>query len=276
MKLRPRTRSAAPRAASRSAGYGAALVLLIVIGGLYAMLAPRNQTTSGAPELASSTSATPTNQAQITAGRQLFVISCSTCHGLNAQGTSVAPSLIGVGAAAVDFQVGTGRMPAPTYSDVEEPLKPPKYNQTEINQLAAYIQSLAPGPQIPTNLDYQAANSALGGALFRTDCASCHNAIGSGGELAYGDYAPSLDAATAKQIYEAMLTGPENMPVFGSGVVTPHEKLDIIKYLIKTRSEADPGGNGLGRIGPVSEGLVGWIFGIGVLVLITVWIGARA
>lgn len=257
--------AAAEQGRGRSA-YLAVLVLVGVIGTLYAMFAPNGQ---------AATTTAPSGS-QVSAGRQLFLVSCASCHGLNAQGGSGAPSLVGVGAAAVDFQVGTGRMPAATYQIAEEPRKIPKFSQTQINQLAAYIQSLAPGPPIPTNLDYQAANSAMGGDLFRTNCASCHNVIGSGGELAYGAYAPSLDAATAKQIYEAMLTGPENMPVFSDGIVSPQEKLDIIKYLITTRREADPGGNGLGRIGPVSEGLVAWVFGIGILVALTVWIGARA
>ena len=44
-------------------------------------------------------------------GRKLFLANCSTCHGMNAEGRNAAPSLVGVGAAAVDFQVGTGRMP---------------------------------------------------------------------------------------------------------------------------------------------------------------------
>jgi ubiquinol-cytochrome c reductase cytochrome c subunit len=276
MTIVKRSRRTVDQPRRRRSGYGAALILFLLIGGAYTLLAPRQTSPTTTPTALASSTASSSSAAQISAGRQLFVISCSTCHGLNAEGTGVAPSLIGVGSAAVDFQVGTGRMPAPTYDTAEETRKPPKFNQTQINELAAYIQSLAPGPQIPTDLNYQAANSALGGDLFRTNCASCHNVIGSGGELAYGAYAPALDAATAKQIYEAMLTGPENMPVFGNGVITPQEKLDIVKYLLKTRSEADPGGNGLGRIGPVSEGLVGWVFGIGVLVLITVWIGARA
>lgn len=251
----------------RLSSYGVVIVMLSAIGGLYSLLAPSGQA-------ANSNSAA--SQQQVSQGRQLYLVSCASCHGLQAQGGSQAPSLIGVGAAAVDFQVGTGRMPAATHEDAEEPRKAPRFDQAQIDELAAYIQSLAPGPQIPTNLNFQAANAALGGDLFRTNCASCHNAIGSGGELAFGAYAPALDQATAKQIYEAMITGPENMPVFGDGVLTPQEKLSIIKYLLTTRKQADPGGNNLGRIGPIPEGLVGWVLGIGILVGITVWIGARA
>lgn len=251
----------------RLSSYGVVIVLLSAIGGLYSLLAPSGQAAPGSAV---------SSQRQIDQGRQLYLVSCASCHGLQAQGGSQAPALIGVGAAAIDFQVGTGRMPAATHEDAEEPRKAPRFNQTQIDALAAYIQSLAPGPPIPTNLHWQAADAALGGDLFRTNCASCHNAIGSGGELAFGAYAPALDEATAKQIYEAMITGPENMPVFGDGVLTPQQKLSIIKYLLTTRRQADPGGNGLGRIGPIPEGLVGWVFGIGILVGVAVWIGARA
>ena len=44
-------------------------------------------------------------------GKEIFLKGCSSCHGLNSEGGAVAPALIGVGAASVDFQVGTGRMP---------------------------------------------------------------------------------------------------------------------------------------------------------------------
>jgi ubiquinol-cytochrome c reductase cytochrome c subunit len=45
-------------------------------------------------------------------GKKLFLSNCASCHGKNAEGTANGPSLIGVGAASVDFQVSTGRKPA--------------------------------------------------------------------------------------------------------------------------------------------------------------------
>jgi ubiquinol-cytochrome c reductase cytochrome c subunit len=262
---------AAPRGRSLLRRLAAGCLLLAalgLVGIVYAALAPSGQ--AGTPAGAPSASA-------IAAGRQLFLVSCATCHGLDAQGGSNAPSLIGVGAAAVDFQVGTGRMPAATHQDAEMERKLPRFDQTEINELAAYIQSLAPGPQIPTDLNYtKEGNIGVGGDIFRDDCAACHNAVGSGGELTYGKYAPALNAATAKQIYEAMLTGPENMPVFSDRQLTPQQKLSVIKYLLTVRNDANPGGDSLGRIGPISEGAVAWIVGLGVIIGITAWIGSRA
>src|SRR5690606_16296706 len=143
-------------------------------------------------------------------GKKLYAVGCSSCHGPNGEGTSDGPSLIGVGAAAVDFQVGTGRMPA-QQPGAQVPKKPVVYTQEQIDQLAAYIASLGPGPAVPNKAQYnpEGANVARGGELFRTNCAQCHNFVGSGGALTNGKYAPSLKGVSNKHIYEAMLTGPQ-------------------------------------------------------------------
>ena len=240
-------------------------VSLGLLGMLYAALAPKGQ---------ASTSADPAVQR----GQTLYNQGCASCHGFGGAGGKDAPSLIGVGAAAVDFQVGTGRMPAAVKRAPQMARKEPRYDEQQILDLAAYVASLGAGPSIPqfADADWQKADTAYGGALFRTNCAQCHNFAGSGGALTYGKYAPSLSSATPKQIYEAMVTGPENMPVFGDAQVTPDQKLAIINYIRTIKSQADPGGAGLGRVGPVSETMVGWLAGIGVLVIVTLWIGARA
>jgi ubiquinol-cytochrome c reductase cytochrome c subunit len=247
------------------AGSAVVAVALGLIGMLYAALAPAGQ---------AATSSDPAVQH----GQELFNQGCASCHGFSGAGGNDAPSLIGVGAAAVDFQVGTGRMPAAVKRAPQMPRKEVRYSDQEILDLAAYVASLGPGPAIPqfADADWQQADTAYGGALFRTNCAQCHNFAGSGGALTYGKYAPSLSDATPKQIYEAMITGPENMPVFGDSQVTPDQKLAIINYIRTIKSQADPGGAGLGRIGPVSETMVGWLAGIGLLVIVTLWIGARA
>jgi ubiquinol-cytochrome c reductase cytochrome c subunit len=246
----------------RLASLGIVVVALGLCGFLYTAFAP-------------SRSAASDTSTEISRGRGLFLDGCASCHGLNAQGEVGAPSLIGVGGAAVDFQVGTGRMPLEQHT-TEAIRKPPKYTEPQIEAMAAYIASLAPGPAIPTNLDYQSADTAYGGSLFRTNCAQCHNFAGSGGALTYGKFAPSLSEATPKQIYEAMITGPENMPVFGDQEITPAQKLAIINYIRTIKTEPNPGGAGLGRIGPVSETAVAWLVGIGGLVVVTMWIGSRA
>lgn len=120
-----------------------------------------------------------------------------------------------MGAAAVDFQVGTGRMPA-QQPGAQIPKKKVIYSQAEIDQLAAYVASLGAGPTVPTKnqVSPEGADIANGGELFRTNCAQCHNFTGEGGALTHGKFAPSLEGVSPKHIYEAMQTGPQNMPSF--------------------------------------------------------------
>ncbi|TAK71048.1 MAG: c-type cytochrome [Actinomycetota bacterium] len=248
----------------------AALLLgaLLATGGLYAAVSSAG-TADAAATVGSATA--------VESGKQLFLEGCSSCHGLAAQGTSSGPSLIGVGAAAVHFQMSTGRMPLAT-SGVQAPVKPRQYTEEEISQIAAYIASLAPGPARPTfdDLDFAKADLALGGELFRLNCSQCHQAMGQGGPLPNGAYAPSLMNATPEQIYEAMLTGPENMPVFGDGTLTPDDKRDIIAYIEALKTAPDVGGMGLGRLGPVNEGLFIWVAGLAALIAAAVWIGVKS
>ena len=214
----------------------------------------------------------------VSEGKQIFARGCSSCHGLNAEGGTIAPSLIGVGAASVDFQVGTGRMPMADMSQ-QAMRKKPLYNEQETAALAAYVASLAPGPASVTNeqLTWERdGNVAQGGQLFRTNCAMCHNFAAQGGALTLGKYAPSLMGSEPKQIYEAMITGPQSMPVFADKTITPAEKLSIIKWIKAAQSEPSLGGAALGRVGPVTEGLLVWTLGLGLLVGVAVWLASKA
>lgn len=217
------------------------------------------------------------SQTQVEEGKMLFLEGCSSCHGLAAQGTTDGPSLIGVGAAAVDFQVGSGRMPmaAPGIQAVP---KDPVYDEAEIAALATYVASLGAGPAIPTEemVDTTGADLALGGELFRTNCAQCHSVSGKGGALSDGRVAPNLMASDGKEIYEAMLTGPQSMPVFSDKLMTPENKKDIIRYIEELQKNESPGGFSLGRLGPVTEGLFLFIAGLGALIVAAIWIGAKA
>jgi ubiquinol-cytochrome c reductase cytochrome c subunit len=248
-----------------AAGYAAIAGGLVVAGALYGVLA--GGAASAAP---GQSSASPAS------GRSLFIQSCATCHGINAQGTAQAPSLIGAGAPAVDFQMSTGRMPAKE-AGAQNDRKPVTFTPQQIADIAAWVQSLGGGPTVPdaSQMGTSGADTALGYQLFSTNCSQCHGIGGGGGALTYGKNAPSLNAATPTQIYEAMLTGPEAMPVFGDGTVTPQEKRDIIAYITDTRAETNPGGFSLGRIGTVTEGIVAWLAGLGFLVLIAMWLTAR-
>ena len=211
-------------------------------------------------------------------GRQIFLKGCSSCHGLNAEGGSIAPSLIGVGAASVDFQVGTGRMPMADMT-VQAMRKTPAYTPEQVAAVAAYVASLAPGPAIPGSeiLNYERDGStAEGGELFRTNCAMCHNFAGQGGALSQGKFAPTLMQSDPKTIVEAMITGPQSMPVFSDKIITPAEKLSIIKWIKAAQVEPSLGGAALGRVGPVTEGLLAWTLGLGLLIGIAVWLATKA
>jgi ubiquinol-cytochrome c reductase cytochrome c subunit len=240
---------------------------LAIVGTIYALV-----NTSTAARAAGSVQ----SETVVEEGRALYLEGCSSCHGLNAEGTSVAPSLIGAGAASVHFQVATGRMPlAAPMVQVER--KEPSYSEPEVTALAAYIATLGPGPAIPTaeQLDTTNADLAVGGELFRTNCAQCHNFAGSGAALTEGKYAPSLMDATPQEVYEAMLTGPQNMPVFGDGTLTVGEKQDILKYVGHLQTQTQPGGASLGSFGPVTEGAMIFTLGFGLLAAAAVWIGAK-
>ncbi|OIJ68807.1 c-type cytochrome [Streptomyces mangrovisoli] len=245
------------------------LLALAATGGLYAAFAP-----------ASKAQADETSQSlSIEEGKKLYEVGCASCHGSGGQGSSDGPSLVGVGSAAVDFQVGTGRMPAATSQGAQVPRKKAIYSQAEIDQLAAYIASLGAGPAKPTSEQYSkdGADIAKGGELFRTNCAQCHNFTGKGGALTKGKYAPTLEGVAPKHIYEAMLTGPQNMPSFPDTTLSEQNKKDIIAYLhaIDSGESTNPGGLELGGLGPVTEGLFAWIFGLGALIAVAVWVAAR-
>ena len=256
------------------AGLVVLLMGLLVTGGLYAVLSPAHADTSEA------------DQSTVAQGRSLFLVGCASCHGKNGEGivtkrgTQYGPPLAGVGAAAVDFQVGTGRMPM-ARPGVQAARKKVVYSPEEITALAAYVASLGPGPSIPEKSAYDptgASNESIvrGGQFFRTNCTACHNFAASGGALPGGKYAPSLKGVTDKHIYEAMLTGPQQMPVFSNGVLKSSEKKDIIAYLKSMESTPNYGGSSLGALGPVSEGLAGWLVGIGGLVGFAVWIASHS
>jgi len=254
------------RRRSRYAAPAVLLAALLASGGLYYALSPA-QASKG------------DDASTIEQGRALFQVGCSSCHGKNAEGIMTAkgkqygPPLVGVGAAAVDFQVGTGRMPL-AQPGAQAARKKPVYNQQEIAALAAFVASLGPGPSVPeiSQSDVDSADIVKGGQFFRTNCTACHNFAGSGGALPGGKYAPNLRGVSAKHIYEALLTGPQQMPVFSDGVLSRQDKVDIIAYLKKNQETPSYGGFTLGSIGPVSEGMFAWLVGIGSLVGIGIWL----
>ncbi|HVE74893.1 MAG TPA: cytochrome c [Mycobacteriales bacterium] len=250
----------------RLSGPTVVLLALVILGSGYAALGASTSQAQSSPAAEQSMA--------VKEGRALYLQGCSTCHGLNLQGGS-GPNLIGVGESAVVFQVESGRMPLAA-GTVQAPRKKSAYTRTEIDQLAAYIHANGGGPALPKG-DLTDGDLQEGGELFRNNCASCHNFAGSGGALTYGKYAPELKSSSARVIYAAMQSGPESMPRFSDNQLTEEEKKAVTKYVkFLTKESGNPGGAGLGRYGPVPEGLVIFLVGIGGLVLVSLWIGARA
>ncbi|GAA2517765.1 c-type cytochrome [Pilimelia columellifera] len=245
---------------------------LALAGGVYASFAP------GMAAAEDTSALTPAAQL----GKGLFDTSCTTCHGANAQGVpGRGPSLIGVGAASVEFQVSSGRMPM-ARQEAQAQRKDPFFNEDQTRQLAQYIQELGGGPEIPQgpltptgSKEATAEAVARGGQLFRLNCGSCHTAGTGGGALSSGKFAPAIAPASERQIYAAMLTGPQNMPVFGDNQLTPEQKREVIAY-VQTMQAQEPGGWGMGKLGPVTEGLAIFLLGMTALVFTSLWIAGKS
>jgi len=241
------------------------LIGLLSTGGAYALF-----TTSATAET------TAAHEQLVDEGSKLFAANCATCHGMDLAGADGGPSLLGVGAASVEFQVATGRMPmAQSGPQAEE--KPVQFTDEQIKSLYTYVAAQAPGPGIPDEEYLQGdGDAALGAELFRINCAMCHNVSGAGGALTEGKFAPALAGVSAQHVYEAMVTGPQNMPVFNDNNISPEDKANIITYLKYLDETPAVGGLTLGSLGPVSEGLFIWIFGLGAIVAVTVWLTAKS
>lgn len=259
------------------AGLLVLLLGLLLTGGLYAAFAPAQADTEAE------------NAALVKEGRELFLVGCAFCHGQNGEGvltqdgTQYGPALTDVGAAAVDFQVGTGRMPM-AQPGVQVPRKEVVYSDHEIEALSAFVASLGTGPGIPDAElydpdtipeDEREEYVTRGGQIFLANCTACHNFEGSGGAMPRGGYAPKIRGVDPKHIYEAMLTGPQSMDTFSDGNIPPDDKKAVIAYLETLDEQPSYGGLTLGSLGPVSEGIIAWIVGVGALVGFAVWIAAH-
>ncbi|MGB3302322.1 c-type cytochrome [Gordonia sp. (in: high G+C Gram-positive bacteria)] len=267
----------------RASGTIFLLLGLLAAGLIAALISPKPQVATADDKSVSS----------VAAGKQLYDTSCITCHGANLEGVKDrGPSLIGVGDAAVYFQVSSGRMPA-ARNEAQAARKPAKFTEAQIDQLGSYIQAMGGGPSVMYEKDesgnivykdgfpvlamdsLRGDNIGRGSELFRLNCASCHNFTGRGGALSSGKYAPPLTDVNPQQLYTAMLTGPQNMPKFSNRQLSVEEKKDIIGYVRYVDSANPSGGYGLGGFGPVSEGIVMWVVGVTAVVAGAMWIGSR-
>ncbi len=207
-------------------------------------------------------------------GTRLFQRDCAVCHGPEAEGTTQGPDLDDRGPAGLDFVLRTGRMPI---EDPDQPLRhrDPLYTEDEIAAIVAYASSFVDGPAIP-DVDTDEDLLARGGQAFRTNCAACHQMVGTGGALIDARHAPTLQDSTATEIVEAIRFGPGTMPRFAEETIPVEDANAIATYITgEIQHPTDPGGLGLGHFGPWSEGFVIWTFGLGSLLVATGWIGHR-
>jgi len=233
----------------------------------------------GGAARASARTVIPRTDAMVARGRRLFVTGCSSCHGVEGRGVRApngavrGPSLEHSGAAAAYYYLHTGRMPL---GDSEEaPVrKRPSFTGPEMDALVAYVASLGKGPAVP-KVNVDGGDLSQGGELFRANCAACHSASGAGGALSYGRAAPALQQAEPLEVGSAVRIGPGQMPRFGRQTISDRELSSVARYVEYLRRPEDPGGLALGRIGPIPEGFLIWVFGIGLLLVVVAWIGKR-
>jgi ubiquinol-cytochrome c reductase cytochrome c subunit len=237
----------------------------------------------------SATSANAGPSAQV-----LYQRDCAICHGAAGDGTRLGPSLRNAGRAALHYYVSTGRMPllktartdsrgrprvpAPGHFAVDADMRPqrrtPPYTPRQIRELVDYASALTgPGPDV-TGVDLGAGNVPRGGELFRLNCAACHSWAGEGGALLHRE-APSLARSTALQAAEAVRVGPGEMPAFGAAALDDQQLADVVAYVEELQHARDPGGSALWHLGPVAEGAVALIIGMGAIVTFLRWIGER-
>lgn len=239
---------------------------------------------SAAPPTVRPAQVSGSDAADVAGGRQLYLVACTTCHGTEGQGVADrGPSLLGVGAASADFYLSTGRMPLDRPRAQAE-RKRVAYSPVQIRQLVAYVSSLGPsgpgsgvagpGPAIP-RIPAGAGNLAEGNRLYANNCAPCHSSAGAGGALGHAVYAPPLNRATPVQTAEAIRIGPGAMPVFGPETLDDEQVASVVRYVEYLRHPDDRGGLGLGRLGPIPEGFVAWVVGLGAMLMAVRWIGTK-
>jgi ubiquinol-cytochrome c reductase cytochrome c subunit len=204
-------------------------------------------------------------------GRVLYQASCAGCHGQAGEGTQIAPSLVGVGAAAADFYLQTGRMPLAAAKDQAEP-GPRAFSQSDIADLDAFVGSLGDGPAIPA---VSPGDLGLGRELYLQNCAACHGSSGAGFTQVGGRYAPSLFDSDPTQVAEAMRIGPLLMPQYPEQVLDAHQVDSIVTYVEQLHGRENRGGWGIARIGPTTETVVGFA-GLTLLLVVIRLIGKRA
>jgi ubiquinol-cytochrome c reductase cytochrome c subunit len=240
--------------------------VVVAVALLFGARASADTSTAGTSTISTSTAGTQPPDV-----RQVFLSDCATCHGADAHGTNAGPTLEGVGRAAIDYELSTGRMPLSSPDRVPT-RHPPAYSSATIAELVNYTDNLAggDGPPIPR---VGTGNLADGGDLFRMQCAACHAWAADGGALLHRE-APALHASTPVQIAEAVRVGPGQMPAFGTAALTDPQLDGVVAYVRYLDKPRDRGGNPLWHLGPVAEGGMALVILAGLLCFV-LWIGER-
>jgi ubiquinol-cytochrome c reductase cytochrome c subunit len=243
---------------------------MIAFLALLLALAPP-QTSKGMPPLRIAVPSPPPNANRVKLGGELYAVHCVSCHGAQLQGSPNGPPLIGAGAANVDFQLSTGRMPLEV-PDTEPMRGPPSFPREQIDAIIAYVEAHGGrGQPIPTV--NHSDDLTRGRVLYDQNCQQCHGATGYGAVTGFGWIAPPITPATPVQVAEAVRVGPGIMPHFGEHLI-PQRDLDaLVSYIDSFHHPKDPGGFSMISAGPVGEGLVGWIVGLGGAVILMLLVG---
>jgi ubiquinol-cytochrome c reductase cytochrome c subunit len=243
--------------------YGAFVVVALVLAG-WAALGASGSTPPSAQ------AADVRQVATADDGRVIYLRSCASCHGPQGEGTVAGPGLQNSGAAAADFMLRTGRMPLNLPGDPTR-RRPPAYDDATIRALVDYVASLSSGPAVP-NVVVSGADISRGRALYTAECASCHGPSGGGDAIGGGVSAPALTESDPRTVGEAIRIGPGVMPVFSASALSDDEVADIAAYIQLLRNPPTPGGLQPPLVGPVAEGFVAVVVGLGLLIVIVRWV----
>jgi ubiquinol-cytochrome c reductase cytochrome c subunit len=260
------------------------MILFAGIAVLALLLVPASSGASGTAGVRAQTSGGSAEQLKL--GRQLYLQSCAACHGPDPNGPSnysTVPSLRDVGgAAAVDWAVRTGRMPFQSTTGEAVARGKPRFSEQETRALAAYVGQTVGDAQIP-QVDASKGNLPSGQRLYAQACAACHGMNGAGSALGGQNIAPTMLGVTPLDVAEAIKIGPGQMPPGGGlGQYTPTDRQsiqrvnDIAAYVeALNKDRFNRGGAPIGGKGPVPEGFVAWVIGLGLLILGIRWLGTR-
>ncbi len=226
-------------------------------------------------------------------GRTLYDVHCSTCHGIvDTGGSKGVPSLQYAGGATVDFYVSTGRMPLADIAAVNgTPLNPfahslaegtqnyhtaPLFDARQTAAIVTYVTSQAQTTIPIPDVRIDPSKLQRGRLLFEDNCQACHGAGAEGATAGYQWTALPLNRATPTQIGEAIRIGPGVMPRFPKTVLSGDDVNAIATYIgYLTANSQTYGGTVMDYLGPISEGAVSALIGVGFLFWVVYFTGTK-